>query len=304
MRVNGAIARESRASARSAALRAAAFLPLAACTGVLDPKGPVGAAEKLVLLDALGLMLLLIVPVILATLGFAWWYRASNTRAKRRPDFAYSGRLEALVWSVPALMILFLGSLAWVSSHDLDPAAPVGRGQPLEIQVVSLDWKWLFIYPGQGVASVNALIIPVGVPVRFRLTSATVMNSFFVPGLGSQIYTMAGMADTLNLQAARPGRYLGRSTMFSGDGFPDMHFTVDAVPAAAFAAWAAATRAHAATLDDPAYARLAVARSEPRPFLYGAVRPGLFEAIVTQNAPAPTPRPSHQPDAEHPRSVG
>ncbi len=159
---------------------------LGGCRGVLDPQGPVGAGEKLILLDALGIMLVIVVPVIVATLAFAWWFRASNLRARHLPDWSFSGRIELVVWSIPALVIMFLGGLAWISSHDLDPARPLpaGKVQPLEVDVVSLDWKWLFIYPDQGVASVNELVAPVGAPLRLRLTSGSVMTAFFVPQLG------------------------------------------------------------------------------------------------------------------------
>jgi cytochrome o ubiquinol oxidase subunit II len=163
--------------------------------GVLDPKGPIALAEQQILLNSLGIMLAIVVPVILATLGVAFWFRASNERARYRPNFAYSGRLEMLVWSIPAMTVFLVGGVAWVGSHDLSPRKPIASTvKPLRVQVASLDWKWLFINPDQGVASVNYLKIPVGTPVSFELTSSGVMNSFFVPQLGSQIYTMAGMA--------------------------------------------------------------------------------------------------------------
>jgi len=157
------------------AILMAATLPLAGCVpAVLDPAGPIGAQEKTILLDSVGIMLVVVVPTIIATVAFAFWYRASNTKARRLPDFEYSGRIELVVWSIPILVIIFLGGLAWVGSHDLDPAKPLdSTAKPLEVQVVSLDWKWLFIYPGQGVASVNQLTIPAGVPVHFTLTSAS-----------------------------------------------------------------------------------------------------------------------------------
>src|SRR3977135_1724924 len=168
---------------------------LGGCTeGVLDPKGPIAAADRQILLNALGIMLAIVVPVILATLGVAFWFRASNQRARYRPNFAYSGRLEMLVWSIPAMTVFLVGGVAWVGSHDLSPRKPIAFSvKPLRVQVASLDWKWLFIYPDEGIASVNSLAIPVGTPVSFELTSSGVMNSFFVPQLGSQIYTMAGM---------------------------------------------------------------------------------------------------------------
>lgn len=183
-------------------------LPLAlgsACApATLDPAGPVAAGEKTLLLNSLAIMLGIVVPVIIATVAFAWWFRASNTRAKYRPDWAYSGKLELLVWSVPLLVIIFLGGIGWVASHELDPQRPLAsRQRPITIQVVALDWKWLFIYPEQRIASVNRLVIPAGVPISFRITSGTVMNSFFVPQLGSQIYAMAGMEAKLNLMYGR-----------------------------------------------------------------------------------------------------
>ena len=205
-----------------------ALIALTACQpAVLDPQGPVGEAEKTILIDSLAIMLAIVMPTIAATLGCAWWYRASNTRARYLPDFAYSGQLEMIVWAIPLLTIMLLGGVAWVGSHDLDPARPLpSKDPPLEVQVVSLDWKWLFIYPRQHVASVNHLVIPAGVPVHFSLTSASVMNAFFIPQLGSMIYTMNGMATQLNLHADEPGMLLGLSSHYSGDGLPDMHFDV------------------------------------------------------------------------------
>ena len=202
---------------------------LGGCTqGVLDPKGPIAAAERQILLNSLGIMLVIVIPTIIATLGAAYWFRSSNTRARYLPDFAYSGRLEMLVWSIPAMTVLLVGGVAWVGSHDLDPRKPIASAaKPVSVQVVSLDWKWLFIYPEQGIASVNQLTIPVGTPVSFELTSSSVMNSFFVPQLGGQIYTMAGMVTRHHLQADHPGTYPGLSANYSGAGFADMRFNVE-----------------------------------------------------------------------------
>ena len=261
-------------------------LPLAGCGGVLDPHGPVGASERLILFDALAVMLAIVIPVIVATLGFAWWFRASNGRAFYWPEWAFSGTLELIVWAIPALVITFLGGIAWFGSHALDPyAALESKAKPLEVEVVSLDWKWLFIYPGEGVASLNQLVIPVGAPVHFRLTSNGVMNSFFVPQLGSQIYTMAGMTSQLSLQADQPGSYAGLSAQFSGDGFSDMHFEVRALPADAYAKWVADAKASPSDLDTSAYAGLA-RQSVDRPTVYRSVDPKLFDAIIDQTAPA------------------
>jgi cytochrome o ubiquinol oxidase subunit 2 len=259
-----------------------AAISLAAChrSGVLDPQGPVARAETLILIDATAIMLAVIVPVIAVTLAFAWWYRRGNAHARRRSDFAYSGPIEMVVWSIPLLIILFLGGIAWTSSHELDTARPLKSDRPpVNVEVVSLDWKWLFIYPDQGVATVNRLVIPAGTPIRLRLTSSGVMNSFLVPQLGSQIYTMAGMTTELNLLADRPGQYKGFSAQFSGAGFSDMRFIVETVPPDRFGGWVAALRPHGGLLDIPAYRALA------RPALsatgyYGSVAPSLFDVII------------------------
>jgi cytochrome o ubiquinol oxidase subunit II len=256
--------------------------------GVLDPQGPIGVAERTILLNATAIMLAVVVPVIVLTLAFAWWFRAGNRRAQRLPDWEYSGRIEFVVWSIPALVIMFLGGIAWISSHDLDPPRPIqSTVPPIDIQVVSLDWKWLFIYPDQGVASVNRLVVPAATPIRFRLTSASVMNSFFVPQLGSQIYTMPRMATRLSLLADRPGTYPGLSAQFSGDGFSDMRFDVVALPPDSFAQWLTTTRTAGGMLDAAGYARLARQGTEAAPATFGAVVPQLFDAVVKGDAPAP-----------------
>jgi cytochrome o ubiquinol oxidase subunit 2 len=262
-------------------------LALAGCSaGVLDPQGPVARAEKQILFDSVGAMLLIVVPVILATIAFAWWFRAGNRRARYRPDWDYSGKLELLIWSVPAMIVLFLGGTGWVGAHLLDPRRAIpAKVAPIEVQVVALDWKWLFLYPEQRVATVNRLIVPEGTPIHFRLTSATVMNSFFVPQLGSQIYAMAGMEAQLRLAADRPGRYPGIAAHYSGKGFSDMTFTVDALPAAQFTAWVAQARA-APPLDEARYRQLARRGTVPQPLVFGTAPPRLFDAIVAQRAPA------------------
>jgi cytochrome o ubiquinol oxidase subunit 2 len=255
---------------------------LGGCTeGVLDPKGPIALAEEQILFNALGIMLAIVIPVILAILGFAFWFRASNERAHYRPDFTYSGRLELLVWSIPAMTVLLVGGVAWIGAHDLDPGRPISSTvTPVNVQVVSLDWKWLFIYPEQGIASVNKLVVPVGTPISFELTSSSVMNSFFVPQLGSQIYTMSGMATRLHLQADHLGTYPGISAMFSGDGFPDMRFAVDVVTDDKFAQWVRQARETGSALDKQAYADLVKPSKAIAPFTYRAVAPDLFSSIV------------------------
>jgi len=273
---------------------------LASCNeGVLSPKGPIGQAEQTILFNATAIMLAVIIPVIALTLTFAWWFRASNKRARYQPDWEYSGRIEMIVWSIPALVVLFLGGIAWISSHDLDPYKPVqSQVSPVEVNVVSLDWKWLFIYPDKSIASINELTVPVGTPIHFHLTSGTVMNSFFVPQLGSQIYTMAGMTSELNLLADTPGVYRGLSAQFSGDGFSDMHFNVKVVTASDFAAWLAKVRGSGEKLDDVAYQKLLLPGIEPNVRIYGTVDPGIFESILLQPAEGVSPygapgRPPH-----------
>ena len=272
---------------------------LSGCTeGVLDPKGPIATAERQILFNSLGIMLAIVIPTILATLGVAYWFRSSNTRARYLPDFAYSGRLEMLVWSIPAMTVLLVGGVAWVGSHDLDPRKPIASTvKPISIQVVSLDWKWLFIYPEQGIATVNQLTIPVGTPVRFELTSSSVMNSFFVPQLGGQIYTMAGMVTRLHLQADHPGTYPGLSANFSGGGFADMRFNVDAVSAENFAQWVDATRGAGPVLNAQAYADLAKPSQAVAPFTYGAIAPNLFNGILSAGM-----RPADPSQHTHPAS--
>jgi cytochrome o ubiquinol oxidase subunit 2 len=237
-------------------------------------------------------MLALVLPTLVVTLFFAWWFRASNARARYRPDWTYSGRLELLIWSIPTLVILFLGGVIWLGSHALDPARPLASARkPLEVQVVALDWKWLFIYPSQGVASVNELVLPAGVPVHFSITSASVMNAFFVPELGSMIYAMHGMVTQLNLMSERPVDLRGASAQFSGDGFSDMHFSVHAVSEPAFAAWVERVRQSGPPLDRHAYLALAVQSRNERPFTYRSIEPELFHAIVMQQLP-PGPGPT------------
>ena len=264
-----------------------AALGLQGCSGgVLDPAGPVGHAERTILLNALAIMLAIVVPVILATLVFAWWFRASNTKARYLPTFAYSGRIELIVWSIPALVVFFLGGIAWIGSHDLDPAQPLAsKHEPLKVQVVALDWKWLFIYPQAGVASINRLVVPEGVPLQLHITSASVLNVFFVPQLGSEIYAMNGMLSQLNLQADQTGLYHGLAAHFSGDGFSDMGFEVRSVTQSEFDSWAVAARAEGTALDASAYRLLLRQTQNVTPYTYRTVQAGLFDAILTQQLP-------------------
>src|SRR5205807_7459405 len=257
---------------RSLVVCAAALVASCQQTGVLDPQGPIASAERLLLINSTAIMLVVVVPVILATLGFAWWYRSSNARASRSTDQAYEGRIEFVTWSIPALIVILLSGVIWIGAHQLDPRASIpADAKPLRVDVVALDWKWLFIYPNQGVAAVNQLVVPAGTPVQFRLTSATVMNSFFVPQLGSQIYAMSSMTTHLNLLADRPGEYPGISANFSGDGFADMRFTVNAVSAGDFDKWLAQARSAGPALDAAGYAALAKPSKAVPAMAYGSV---------------------------------
>ncbi len=303
MQVSLAVSRRGAARIAGWLCALGALACLSACgKAELEPAGPVSSAERKILFDSLVIMLAIVIPVIIATVVIAVRFRASNTKAPYRPTFTHSGRIELIIWSIPALVIFFLGGVAWTSSFLLDPARPLpARVKPLDIQVVSLDWKWLFIYPDQGVASVNRLVVPAGVPLHLQLTSASVWNAFWVPQLGSMLYCMHGMAGTLYLQADRPGTYQGRSAMISGDGFADMHFDTVAVASDRFTQWVSATRAGGRALDDAAYRGLLRQSSNVSPYTYGSVRQGLFEAIVAQQLPAGDgPPPVAEPDSAHP----
>ena len=279
--------RDDPSRCRSAIAAVGFSLLLGGCQpSILDSKGPIGAAENNILLIATIIMRAISGPTMIATVVFAWWYRASNRKARYRPDWAFSGRIELVVWSVPLLTIIFLGGIAWIGAHELDPAVPIRSDKkPIQVQVVSLDWKWLFIYPEQRVAAVNQLIVPAHTPIEFHLTSSSVWNSFFVPGLGSMIYTMRGMVTRLNLLADREGDHLGLSTHFSGDGFSDMKFTMRSVSSEAFDTWVEAARANGRTLDRASYGDLARQSIADKPSTFGGIDPALFRQIVDQTVP-------------------
>jgi cytochrome o ubiquinol oxidase subunit 2 len=297
------VAQRSRAVLRfragKVALLAVLATCIAGCRGLLDPIGPVGAAEKTILINSTAIMLAIVVPVVVATIAFAWWFRRGNTKATYRPDWEYSGAIEMVVWSIPAMTIMLLGGITWIGSHDLEPSKPLNSQlRPVTVEVVSLDWKWLFIYPDQGIATVNQLVVPAGTPVNFRLTSATVWNSFFVPQFGSMIYTMPRMTTQLILQADKEGVYDGLSSHYSGAGFSGMRFKAHVVPPGEFAAWAQGARGKGTALDGRAYVELAKPSSYVKPITYGAVAPGLFDAIVSGHAEPPQSPPHNPPTFE------
>ncbi len=248
---------------------------------VLDPKGQVAADEKTLIITATLLMLIVVVPVILMTLWFAWKYREGNTDAAYMPNWSYSHRIEAVVWAIPCAIILVLGVLTWKTTHTLDPFRPLdSKVKPITVEVVALDWKWLFIYPDQHIASVNELAFPAGVPVDFKITSDSVMNVFFIPQLGSQVYAMAGMQTQLHLIADAPGVYDGLSTNFSGAGFPDMKFKARATSQADFDAWVAKVKASPGRLGLDNYAELAKPSEKDPVRYFSAVEPVLYAAVL------------------------
>lgn len=261
----------------------AASLLLAGCQGgILDPKGQIGADEKNLILIATGLMLIVVIPVIFLTLFFAWKYRAGNTNARYEPKWSHSSKIEAVCWGVPILIIIILGTITWITTHQLDPYKPIDHHKKhLNVQVVSLNWKWLFIYPDQGIATVNQLVMPTDTPVAFTLTSDTVMNSFFIPQLGSQIYTMTGMKTKLHLIANEPGTYKGYSSNYSGAGFTGMKFNAIATKTDAdFDAWVQKVKASGNVLNDETYAELKKPSENNPVTYYSSVKPGLFHDLV------------------------
>ena len=269
------------------------LLLLSGCnTVVLNPAGDVARQQGDLIVVATVLMLIVIVPVIALTLFFAWRYRASNKQATYAPDWDHSVQLELVIWAVPLLIIIALGAITWISTHTLDPYRkldrigkdrPVPEGvQPLTVQVVALDWKWLFIYPEQGIAAVNEMAAPVDRPIRFVLTSSTVMNAFYMPELAGMIYTMPGMQTELNAVINKPGEFEGFSSNYSGAGFSHMRFAFHASDAAGFEAWVAKVRGAGATLDRPGYLALEKPSEKEPVHHYASVDAGLYDAILNR----------------------
>ena len=238
------------------------------------------------------LMLLIVVPVIILTLVFAWRYRASNAEARYEPDWDHSTSLELLIWGAPLLIIIALGLLTWIGTHTLDPYRPLRRVDarhtqqstldPLEVDVVALDWKWLFIYPEQGIATVNELAAPVDRPIRFRITASSVMNAFYVPALAGMIYAMPGMETRLNAIINRPGDFQGLSSNYSGAGFSDMHFVFRAMATDDFTRWVQAARASPASLQRPDYLLLERPSKREPVRRFASVAPDLYDAILNR----------------------
>ena len=247
---------------------------------VLNPKGPIADAERGLLIDAFTVMMLVVVPIIIMVFWFAWRYRARGN-ARYEPTWAYSVKVDAVVWLIPALIVIAVAVLLWRSTHKLDPYREIASAAPpLDVQVVAQDWKWLFIYPEQGVASVNQLAIPADRPISLRITSDTVMNSFYVPALAGQIYAMAGMQTRLQILADKPGKFVGRNTQYSGGGFSDQFFEVVAMSQADFDAWVAKVKASGNRLGLDNYADLAKPSAKDPVKYFSSVEPVLFTAVL------------------------
>ena len=253
---------------------------------LLDPKGPIATQEKGLIITAFALMLLVVIPVIFMTIAFAWKFRASNKEAQYTPKWDNSFTIETVVWLVPTVIVAILAMIVWKSSHELSPYRPIASSQaPLQVEVVSMNWKWLFIYPDKGVATVNQLVIPAGVPVSFSITSDTVMSSFFIPQLGGQIYAMAGMQTRLQLVADQPGSYQGLNTQFSGDGFPGMHFETVVTTPPDFEGWVRQVKRSRDALGTEAFAQLEAPSANVPPKYFSSVAPQLFEHVLQKYQP-------------------
>lgn len=262
-------------------LCAAFFLAGCSQTLLFDPKGPIGDTERLVIIISFALMLIVVIPVFIMAIWFPWKYRGSNTKAPYTPKWSHSVRIESVIWLVPAVIVTFLGIIVWKTTHQLDPHKPIETGiKPIVIEAVSLDWKWLFIYPDQQIATVNQLVFPDNVPLSFKLTSATVMTSFFIPQLGSQIYAMAGMQTQLHLLADEPGTYIGQNQQFSGNGYADMNFKTLAISREEFESWVSKVRQSPDKLDMGRYQELEKPSSDDPVTYFSAITPNLFEHIL------------------------
>lgn len=267
-------------------------LVLSGCSSALmDPKGQVGEEQRVLILTAFVLMLIVVIPVIVMTLLFAWRYREGNKEASYKPDWAHSTAIEVVVWLIPCIIIVVLAILTYYTSHSLDPMEPIKADdgeEALEIQAVSLDWKWLFIYPDQQIATVNEVAFPEDRPIHFRITSGSVMNAFFIPALGSQIYAMAGMDASLNLIANEKGTYKGRSTNYSGAGFSGMTFQSHALSDSGFSDWVDEVKSASGTLTYPAgYNALAEPSHEAPVQYYSDISEGLYGDILDRFRKAP-----------------
>ena len=269
------------------ALGAVTFLAGCSTIVLFDPEGPIGESERFVIITAAVLMAIVVVPVFIMAFWFPRKYRASNTEATYMPKWSYSAKIDSFMWGVPLAIVTVLAILAWTRTHSLDPFKPIpSAAKPLTIAAVCLDWKWLFIYPDQNIAAVNQITFPVKVPLSFKITSDTVMGSFFIPQLGSQIYAMAGMQTRLHLLADKPGTYAGQNQQLTGRGYANMRFQAKAVSPEEFQAWVQKIRQSPEKLDLDRYEQLAKPSAGYYPVTYfSAVKPGLYEYILRKYDP-------------------
>jgi len=276
-------------------IRILALLPLLAALGgcnfvVLDPAGDVAMQQRDLVIISTILMLVIIIPVMSLTVWFAWRYRQSNKDAPYSPDWDHSTQLELVIWSAPLLIIICLGAITWMGTHLLDPYRPLDRlaagkpvtqeAKPIDVNVVALDWKWLFIYPEYGIATVNELAAPVNRPIQFKITSSSVMNSFYIPALAGQIYAMPGMETKLHAVINEPGTYRGFSANYSGAGFSGMRFTFLGMPEDGFDKWVADVKAGGGELDRAGYLQLEKPSENEPVRRYANVDPALYRAIL------------------------
>lgn len=257
---------------------------------VMQPSGDIAVQQRDLIIIATVLMLLIIVPVMAATLYFAWKYRASNTDAEYAPDWDHSARLEVLIWSAPLAIIIVLGAITWITTHKLDPyrpleridaARPVPQGvKPLTVEVVAMDWKWLFLYPDYGVASMNEFAAPVDVPITFKITASSVMNSFYIPALAGQVYAMTGMQTKLHAVINKEGAYQGFSANYSGPGFSHMHFDFHGLSQQGFEAWIAKVKSTGTPLGREQYLTIEKPSQREPARYFKDVDTKLYQAIL------------------------
>lgn len=248
---------------------------------VLNPKGIIADKQRDLLIIATMLAMFIVIPVFALTFFIAWRYRESNHKAKYTPEWDHNRSMETVWWSIPIVFIVGLSIITWVSSHDLDPFKPLAaNSKPVTIQVVALEWKWLFIYPEQGVASVNYLQFPEKTPINFEITADAPMNSFWIPQLGGQVYAMAGMSTKLHLMASETGKFKGSSANLSGEGFAGMKFTAESATQSDFQAWVQNIRATGEDLSQAKYADLRKPSKNNTPSYYANASRDQYEAII------------------------